>query len=98
MKLLENFKKKDMKKFWCEVANAKKHNLPVPQNIDGRCDPVDVCNLFSEKYRKFFNKDRKESHLIKMNLTEKKKIELIMIICVDDHKEKYQIDERHNWL
>ena len=54
MKLLENFKNKDMEKFWCEVTNAKKHNLPTPQNIDGRCEPVDVCNLFSEIYRIFF--------------------------------------------
>ena len=90
-KLVENFKIKAMKCFWGEVANANKHNLPAPENIDGKYKAIDVCALFSDKYRKIFNKDKKDSHLVKVKLTEKKRIELIMLINFDDIKNNVKL-------
>ena len=43
-----------MKHFFSEAAIANKHNIPMPQNIDGRCDTLDICNLLSDKYIKIF--------------------------------------------
>ena len=80
-----------MKHFWGEVANTNKHNFPAPQNIDDRCNALDICNLFSDKYREIFNKPKNKSRLIKTNLSEKKRTELLMIITLDDIKDSIKV-------
>ena len=84
-KLLDNFKNKDKSSFWGEVAKVNNHNLPVPAKIDGKCSNYDISNLFSNKYKEIFSRNKK-SKFIKMNLTSKMKVEILMIITFDDIK------------
>ena len=60
-KLLTNMIDKDYSSFWKEVYKTNKHNMASPNEIDGKNDPNDICNLFSEKYKDIFNRENDTS-------------------------------------
>ena len=51
-KLLDSLKNKNYKEFWKEVDKVKKHNVNEATVVDGEMNPLKICNIFSDKYRK----------------------------------------------
>ena len=84
-KLLENFRSKNHKGFWRDVADINKHNISYPTKIDCKNTAVDICNLFSSKYESIFNK-KKLIRNVKLNVTNSKKMELVLRFSLDDIK------------
>ena len=64
-KLLNNLRNKNYIGFWKEVHSSNSHNINTQQVIDGKNNINDICNLFSNKYRKIF--DRKSDSFNKNN-------------------------------
>ena len=75
-KLLENIKNKNHKEFWSEIYRVSNHNFQHPVHIDGKCEPNDICNLFSSKYKKILCKSNSKS--LSVNIAERKKIEILL--------------------
>ena len=59
-KLLENLESKNFKAFWKEVNVINKSNNSNVNVIDGECDPSNICQMFSEKYKKIFANQAKD--------------------------------------
>ena len=77
-KLFENLKKKNYKAFWNDVTNTSKHNMNYPTKIDGKSTDTDICNHFSSEYKSIFNKSKNHMNLTSFNLTNKKKVEILL--------------------
>ena len=85
-KLLENFRLKNYKGFWRDVAEINKHNMSYPTEIDNKNTNVDICHLFSRNYESIFNKKKGLIDNVKLNVTNKKKIDILLRFSIEDVK------------
>ena len=69
------------------MHNTNKYNDPQVDEIDGFSCSNDICSLFSDKYRKIFNKRcNNENSVRNPRLSDKKKIEILLMFTEDDIK------------
>ena len=85
-KLLENFRLKNHKGFWRDVAEMNNHNMSCPTEIDTRNTNVDICNLFSSNYESIFNKNKAGMNNMKLHVSNKKKIDILLRFSLEDVK------------
>ena len=55
-KLLGDLHKRNHKSFWRGVNEVKRNNTVYPNCIDGKQSPSEICDMFSDKYRKILDK------------------------------------------
>ena len=77
---------KDHKTFWQEVRKGNGKNFDSPTVIDGKDNEIDICNMFSEKYKEIFNKksDTSFTKTNMSNISEKKKTEILLKFSKSD--------------
>ena len=85
-RLLENFRLKNYKGFWRDVAETNKHNMSYPTEIDTKNTNVDICGLFSDNYGSIFRKNKRATRNVKLNVTNKKKMDILLRFSLEDVK------------
>ena len=85
-RLLENFRLKNYKGFWRDVAETNKHNMSYPTEIDTKNTNVDICGLFSDNYESIFSKNKRATRNVKLNVTNKKKMNILLRFSLEDVK------------
>ena len=85
-KLLKNLNNKQYKEFWKEVSKSKNHNSIQTNAIDRETDPLSICNLFSDKYSKIFDRHQKvvRERNCKVRMNEKDRQLIILKFSNDD--------------
>lgn len=81
-KLTEKLKNKRYKEFWKDVHNINKQSSVETNSVEGETDPSNICYLFSEKYKKIFNKCT--DNMTKLKLSEKQKTRILLRFSIDD--------------
>ena len=83
-KMLENFMNKNFKYFWSDVHRTMKNNVSLPMKIDGCCNKEEIVNIFSAKYKDILNKNENIQNMKAVNISEKKKVEILLRFSVSD--------------
>ena len=85
-KLLKNLNDKQYKEFWREATKSKNHNSTQTNIIDRETDSFNICNLFSDKYSKIFNKRQKDvcERNCNLRMNEKDRQWIILKFSKDD--------------
>ena len=82
VKLLDSLKNKSHKDFWSEIHRLTNHNVQLPISIDGKYRSGDICNSFSERYKRIFCKPN--ARFVNVNISERKKTEILLkFSCMD---------------
>ena len=87
-RMVDNLKGKRYKEFWKEVENVRSHNKLCPQKIDDFSDSKEICELFSNKYRRILANQqcRSTPKFKRLNISNKDKVKILMRFSIYDIK------------
>ena len=87
-RMVDNLKGKRFKEFWKEVERIRSHNKVLPQKIDDIVESREICELFSNKYRKVLDsrQTRNNFKFKRMNISNKDKVKILLRFSINDVK------------
>ena len=87
-RMVDNLKGKRFKEFWKEVERIRSHNKVLPQKIDDIVESREICELFSNKYRKVLaNRQTRNNFKFKrINISNKDKVKILLRFSINDVK------------
>ena len=84
--MADNLKGKRYKDFWKEIEHVRTHNKVFPQKIDDIVDTKEICEVFSNKYKKILAKQMIQStfQFRRLNISGKDKMQVLLRFSVHD--------------